>query len=126
MKLDGAAGYRQSAIGAEGFLAVRRKRRSRVVSRTSMAFLSQTRCSNQDPYSSSSIDLIGFHAGAAPKLEPCADGMGDLGAGFVIGLPGGRQRGRVRFGDRQRQVLFALLAKNVIGDQAPEHRARAN
>ena len=33
--------------------------------------------------------------------------MGDLGSSFVIRLPESRQRGRVRLGDRERQVLLA-------------------
>src|ERR1700722_19452393 len=52
--------------------------------------------------------------------------MGDLGSSFVIRLSQGRQRRRVRVGDWQRQVLLAQLSKNMLREQAPEHRARAD
>src|ERR1700727_648188 len=52
--------------------------------------------------------------------------MGDLGASFVIGLPQRRQRGRIRVGDRQRQVLLAQLPENMLGEETPEPRAGAD
>src|ERR1700722_18853061 len=58
--------------------------------------------------------------------QPCADGMRDLCSGLVVGFPKAGKSRRVRVCDWERQVLFADLAENVIGEDAPEHRSCAN